>query len=64
MLMAIQLMQDPATRTPFPAQRRINASVVNAAREQGLLVRALGTDIVRRITAAFDDVLPRVVAAK
>ncbi|RZF29233.1 aminotransferase class III-fold pyridoxal phosphate-dependent enzyme [Paraburkholderia sp. UYCP14C] len=75
MLMAIQLMQDPATRTPFPAQRRINASVVDAAREQGLLVRALGTDIVgfapplittrqdadeivTRIAAAFEDVLP------
>ncbi|WP_244818286.1 aminotransferase [Caballeronia sp. Lep1P3] len=46
MLMAIQLMLDPATRTPFPAQHRINAKVVAAAREHGLLVRALGTDIV------------------
>ncbi|WP_269750730.1 aminotransferase class III-fold pyridoxal phosphate-dependent enzyme [Candidatus Burkholderia verschuerenii] len=46
MLMAIQLMLDPATRTPFPPEHRINARVVAAARGHGLLVRALGSDIV------------------
>lgn len=46
MLMAIQLMENPRSRTPFDPDRRINASVVAAARKHGLLIRALGTDIV------------------
>nr|WP_175717033.1 aminotransferase [Burkholderia anthina] len=74
MMLAIELMRDPAARERFPADRSVNARVVAAARERGLLVRALGTDIVafapplittredadeivRRVTAAIDDVL-------
>ncbi|NPT33671.1 aminotransferase [Paraburkholderia xenovorans] len=69
MLMAIQLMQDPATRTPFPPERRINAGVVAAAREHGLLIRALGADIVGFAPPLIttreqaDDIVARVHAA-
>ncbi|MDR8395325.1 aminotransferase [Paraburkholderia sp. USG1] len=69
MLMAIQLMQDPATRTPFPPERRINAGVVAAAREHGLLIRALGADIVGFAPPLIttreqaDDIVARVQAA-
>jgi len=69
MLMAIQLMENPRSRTPFAPERRINASVVAAARKHGLLIRALGTDIVGfappliTTRTQADEIVERVQAA-
>jgi adenosylmethionine-8-amino-7-oxononanoate aminotransferase len=38
LMLAVELVADPATRAPFPRARRVTERVVAAARERGLLV--------------------------
>ncbi|MFA7487842.1 MAG: adenosylmethionine--8-amino-7-oxononanoate transaminase [Lysobacteraceae bacterium] len=42
MILAFELMADPATRTPFPAEDRIGLRIYRAALRHGLVLRPLG----------------------
>lgn len=46
LLAGIELVQDRATRRPFPPEQRLGRRVCRLAREQGLLLRPLGDVIV------------------
>jgi adenosylmethionine-8-amino-7-oxononanoate aminotransferase len=54
LMAGIELVEDRATRQPFPAARRIGARVCRAAREQGVLLRPLGDVIVVMPPLAID----------
>ena len=45
MILAIELMQDPRTRTPFPWQERRGLRIYRHALSRGALIRPLGTTI-------------------
>jgi adenosylmethionine---8-amino-7-oxononanoate aminotransferase len=45
MILAIELMKDPATRTPWPWQERRGLRVYRHALERGALIRPLGTTL-------------------
>jgi adenosylmethionine---8-amino-7-oxononanoate aminotransferase len=45
MILAIELMQDPAARTPFPWQERRGLRIYRHALSRGVLLRPLGTTI-------------------
>lgn len=45
-MVGIQLVEDRATRKPFPAEKRIGHQVTLAARKQGVIIRPLGDVIV------------------
>jgi adenosylmethionine-8-amino-7-oxononanoate aminotransferase len=45
-LAGIELVEDRATRRPFPAARRVGARVCRLARERGVLLRPLGDVVV------------------
>jgi adenosylmethionine---8-amino-7-oxononanoate aminotransferase len=45
MILAIELMKDPATRTPWPWQERRGLRIYQHALERGALIRPLGTTI-------------------
>ncbi len=45
-MVGIQLVEDRATRKPFPAEKRMGHSVTLAARRQGVILRPLGDVIV------------------
>jgi L-2,4-diaminobutyrate transaminase len=46
LLLALEFMQDKRSRRPFPAGTKVSSRVVAAAMNRGLIVRALGDDIV------------------
>jgi adenosylmethionine-8-amino-7-oxononanoate aminotransferase len=45
MILAIELMQDPASRTPFPWTERRGLRIYQHALERGALIRPLGTTV-------------------
>ena len=45
MILAIELMKDPATRTPWPWEERRGLRIYRHALERGALIRPLGTTI-------------------
>ncbi|MDT7952066.1 MAG: aminotransferase [Acetobacteraceae bacterium] len=45
LIAGVELMQDEATRTPFPAGRKVGLAVQNACEAEGLVVRAIGDRI-------------------
>ena len=45
MILAIELMKDPATRTPWPWQERRGLRIYKHALERGALIRPLGTTV-------------------
>jgi adenosylmethionine-8-amino-7-oxononanoate aminotransferase len=45
MILAIELMKDPATRTPWPWEQRRGLRIYRHALERGALIRPLGTTI-------------------
>jgi len=45
MILAIELMKDPATRTPWPWQERRGLRIYRHALERGALIRPLGTTV-------------------
>jgi 4-aminobutyrate--pyruvate transaminase len=42
----VELAADPASRTPFAAERGVGAYLVRRAQEHGLILRAMAGDIV------------------
>jgi adenosylmethionine-8-amino-7-oxononanoate aminotransferase len=64
MILAIELMKDPATRTPWPWEERRGLRIYLHALERGALIRPLGTTIYFMppyvITPAEIDLLARV----
>jgi adenosylmethionine-8-amino-7-oxononanoate aminotransferase len=46
LMAGIELVQDRATKTPFPSARRAGAEVCRLARERGVLLRPLGDIVV------------------
>jgi adenosylmethionine-8-amino-7-oxononanoate aminotransferase len=54
LMAGIELVQDRATKTPFPAALRIGAHIGRLARERGLLLRPLGDVIVVMPPLAID----------
>ncbi len=47
LMAAVELVEDRATKSPFPSERGRAAAVVSAARERGLLTRALLGDMLQ-----------------
>ncbi len=45
LIAGVELMQDKATRTPFPPARKVGLAVQNACEAEGLIVRAIGDRI-------------------
>ncbi len=45
-ILAIELVSDRATRTPFPSEKRVGATICQRAREFGLLTRPIGDVLV------------------
>jgi adenosylmethionine-8-amino-7-oxononanoate aminotransferase len=45
-MVGIELVQDRAQRTPYPAADRIGHRVVLAARDRGVIIRPLGATII------------------
>jgi adenosylmethionine-8-amino-7-oxononanoate aminotransferase len=45
-MVGIELVVEPGTRTPYPPAARIGQRVVRAARERGVVIRPLGNTIV------------------
>jgi adenosylmethionine-8-amino-7-oxononanoate aminotransferase len=45
MILAIELMKDPATRTPWPWEQRRGLRIYRHALERGALIRPLGTTV-------------------
>ena len=45
MILAIELMKDPASRTPWPWEQRRGLRIYRHALERGALIRPLGTTI-------------------
>jgi adenosylmethionine-8-amino-7-oxononanoate aminotransferase len=64
MILAIEVMKDPSTRTPWPWEERRGLRIYRHALEQGALIRPLGTTIYFMppyvITPAEIDLLARV----
>ena len=64
MILAIELMQEPSTRTPWPWEQRRGLRIYRHALEQGALIRPLGTTIYFMppyvITPAEIDLLVRI----
>src|SRR5262245_31908257 len=54
LMAGIELVQDRATKRPFPPERRTGARVCRTAREQGVLLRPLGDVIVVMPPLAID----------
>jgi adenosylmethionine---8-amino-7-oxononanoate aminotransferase len=54
LLAGIELVEDRATKKPFPPERRVGAAVCRKAREQGVLLRPLGDVIVVMPPLAID----------
>ena len=40
-ILAIELVTDRGTRTPFPAEKRVGAKICHTAREYGLITRPI-----------------------
>jgi adenosylmethionine-8-amino-7-oxononanoate aminotransferase len=57
LLAGIELVEDRATKKPFPAERRMGAAVCRAAREQGVLLRPLGDVVVVMPPLAIEALL-------
>jgi adenosylmethionine---8-amino-7-oxononanoate aminotransferase len=53
----IELVSDRATKTPFPADRRMGARVCHRLRERGILLRPLGDVVVVMPPLTIDDSL-------
>ena len=64
MILAIELMKDPSTRTPWPWEQRRGLRIYRHALEQGALIRPLGTTLYFMppyvITPAEIDLLARI----
>jgi adenosylmethionine-8-amino-7-oxononanoate aminotransferase len=61
-MVGIELVADPARRTPYPLEARIGQRVVRAARARGVILRPLGNVIVLMPPLAIDeDELDRLV---
>jgi len=45
-ILAVELVDDRATRTPFPSEKRIGARVCQSARDHGLITRPVGDVLV------------------
>jgi len=64
MILAIELMKEPSTRTPWPWEQRRGLRIYRHALEQGALIRPLGTTIYFMppyvITPAEIDLLARI----
>jgi 4-aminobutyrate--pyruvate transaminase len=46
LIAAVELAADPASRTPFPAEKGVAPYLVRRAQEHGLILRAMAGDIV------------------
>jgi 4-aminobutyrate--pyruvate transaminase len=46
LIAAVELALEPASRTPFPAEKGVAAYLVRRAQEHGLILRAMAGDIV------------------
>ena len=46
MIMALELMADKQTQTPFPVEKLMGAGVCHAAREYGLIIRNIGDVVI------------------
>ena len=72
LMAGIELVQDRATKQPFPPQSRVGAQICRAARDQGVLLRPLGDVVVVMPPLAIDgslldrlgDVLYNVLASR
>jgi adenosylmethionine-8-amino-7-oxononanoate aminotransferase len=54
LIAGIELVEDRATKRPFPAERRVGARVCRLCREQGVLLRPLGDVVVVMPPLAID----------
>ena len=54
LLAGIELAEDRATKKPFPAERRVGATVCRLLRERGILLRPLGDVLVVMPPLAID----------
>jgi adenosylmethionine---8-amino-7-oxononanoate aminotransferase len=54
LLAGIELVEDRATKKPFPSERRMGAALCRMAREQGVLLRPLGDVVVVMPPLAID----------
>ena len=54
LMVGIELMADPATKTSFDPARRIGAAVCRSARDRGVIIRPLGDVIVLMPAPAMD----------
>jgi adenosylmethionine-8-amino-7-oxononanoate aminotransferase len=54
LMAGIELVQDRATKRPFPPERRTGAEVCRAARDRGVLLRPLGDVVVLMPPLAID----------
>jgi adenosylmethionine-8-amino-7-oxononanoate aminotransferase len=60
----VELVEDRATKRPFPPERRVGAHVCRLCREQGVLLRPLGDVVVVMPPLAIDlSLLDRLGAA-
>jgi adenosylmethionine-8-amino-7-oxononanoate aminotransferase len=64
LMAGVELVQDRATRTPFPSTRQLGRTVCQRARAQGVFVRPLGDVIVLMPPLAIDrELLDRLCAS-
>jgi adenosylmethionine-8-amino-7-oxononanoate aminotransferase len=54
LIAGVELVEDRATKRPFPAERRVGAQVCRLCREQGALLRPLGDVVVVMPPLAID----------
>jgi adenosylmethionine---8-amino-7-oxononanoate aminotransferase len=54
LIAGVELVEDRATKRPFPAERRVGARVCRLCREQGVLLRPLGDVVVIMPPLAID----------
>ena len=61
-MVGIELVQNKATKVPYPLNQRMGVKVCQAAREQGLIIRPLGDVVVLMPPLCVsDDELNRII---
>jgi adenosylmethionine-8-amino-7-oxononanoate aminotransferase len=54
-MVGIEVMQDPASRTPYPPERRTGHRIIREARSRGVIIRPLGDVVVLNPPLSISD---------